>query len=731
MFREIHSLKGAARAVSLADIEELCQAMETTLSLLKQQRINVSPALFDALHSAIDVLDLLLHDVGTGQKTVSTDALQHAVRAIGAIANPNQAFIQPSAKYAPPVALKPTAVHTEEKPVVPVVSSPKPNRPQQQPEIAQQPSNTKPDEKPVLKETVRVSTEKLGALLVQAEELITAKAMFKNNILEYKILVRDYTMQNKAFENQFRALAGNPTNESQHWVDLFNKQKENARKMLQEFQRLAKNNEAFQRGVSRTIDDLLIDIRKTLLVPFSSLLDIIPKIVRDITHEQKKEVHTTISGSEIEIDRRILEELKDPLIHLIRNCIDHGFETPEQRKAKNKPSIGKLKIVVTPTNNRSVVISISDDGAGINREKVLASALKANAVTKEAAAELSDKEILNLIFLSGVSSSSYITTISGRGLGMAIVAEKVAQLGGTIDLESNAEIGTIFTIVLPLSLATFRGVIVSAAGQQLIIPINTIERVIRIKHSDIKAVKNQETITIDGRSIGLVRLDDAIGLPHRRLSEKKNATFHVLILSVNQRRIAYLVDEIIGEQEGIVKSLGSQLPYVQNITGATLLGNGKIVPVINVAELMEATRKVRNTAFVETESAGLEEERNITQSLLVVEDSLTSRSLLRNILEASGYQVKTAVDGVEAFTFLNNERFDLIVSDIEMPRMNGFELTSKIRGDGRFSTLPIILITSLDAPEDRQRGMEAGANAYFIKSSFDQTNLVEIIKRLI
>jgi two-component system, chemotaxis family, sensor kinase CheA len=726
LFREIHSLKGAARAVNLLKIEQVCMAMESLMALLKQDKLHLTSMLLDILHNATNLLDSLLLEIEPGGVPVNPELVSGMIRALTTFST-SAGPVSP--KYTPPVFSSVSSGDTRES-----ESNPIPLEEKQGTSLDEVPNGNEPlqkaEEKSIVKETVRISTEKLGTLMLQAEELITAKAMFRNTSNLFNEIIGAHGNQLKVSEQAFNAMGQFTEADSQYWIEKWNLKLEDDRKLNEILGKFAKNNEQINRGISRMIDDLLIDIRKTLLIPFSSLLDLFPKLVRDLSRELKKEINLHIVGNEIEIDRRILEEIKSPLIHILRNCVDHGIEGPDLRKKRKKPASGTIGITISSTADRRIKIMIADDGEGINTEKLVISAIREKILTEEEAHNLTEKEKLKLVFLSGISTSSYITNLSGRGLGMAIVAEKVNELGGTFTVESEYTKGTTIVLSLPLSLATFRGVIVNAGDQQYIIPINSIEHVLRIKSADIHPVKNQETITFEGQVVSLVRMADALSPNNRKRQELQKATIHVLLLTSGQKRIAYVVDEIIGEQEGIVKSLGSQLVHVRNISGATVLGDGKIVLVINVAELIEYSKNI-NSHVAEMKEAIEDETKTGNQRILIAEDSLTSRTLLRNILEGAGFSVKTSVDGVEALSILAGEEFDLVLSDIEMPRMNGFELISRIRNDEKISSMPVILITSLESPEDRQKGMEAGANAYFIKSSFDQSNLIEIIQRLI
>jgi two-component system chemotaxis sensor kinase CheA len=393
---------------------------------------------------------------------------------------------------------------------------------------------------------------------------------------------------------------------------------------------------------------------------------------------------------------------------------------------------GVLSIKISQDADSHITIQISDDGAGIQREKVIGSAVKMGIVKHDEARSMTDKEIAMLIFVSGVSTSPFVTDISGRGLGMAIVAEKVVKLGGSISLETMPGAGSTFTITLPQTLAVFKGVLVKASEQFFIIPTTSVVKAVRIDPVNINTVEAKKTMSFNGETIALVGLSDVLGLPVKRTKKNSKTLIHVLILSLVQKKIAFVVDEILGEHEGMIKDLGSQLLHVTNIAGATLLGNGRIVPVLHIPELVEsASQSTLVTEFAPVASPENEPDEVKQKHILVAEDSITIRSMLRNFLETAGFYVKTAVDGQQAYGFLQAERFDLVVSDIEMPQMNGFELTAKIREDKSLSDMPVVLVTALETADDRQRGMNAGANAYIVKSSFEQSNLIETIRRLI
>ena len=370
---------------------------------------------------------------------------------------------------------------------------------------------------------------------------------------------------------------------------------------------------------------------------------------------------------------------------------------------------------------------MSDDGAGINTEKVKESAVKHGVLSAADAHRMGDTEARALIFQAEVSTSPMITRLSGRGLGLAIVREQTEKLGGTVSVENQPGRGTGFRLLLPSLLATFRGVLIEVAGRVFVVPTAHVECVARVRPGDIQTVEGRETIVLSGRAVALVRLADVLALPQADSTDGPSAA-PIMVLGLGEQRVAFAVGAILDEQEVLVKPLRKPLSRVRNIAGATVLGSGRVAPILHVADLLKSARKSGGAARV---AAVTEPAETGARTLLVVEDSITSRMLLKGILESAGYKVKTAVDGLDAFTLLRAEKFDLVVSDVEMPRLNGFDLTARIRADKKLSELPIVLVTALERREDRERGIDVGANAYLVKSSFDQSNLLDAVRRLV
>jgi two-component system chemotaxis sensor kinase CheA len=712
VFREVHSFKGAARSVNMSEVEALCQSMESIFALWKRGELEVSAELYDTLHRAVDGLKLLAAMSDEDRAASPKGQIDRLSKQLAELLQASS-----SGRKSP---TNNGQTYSMAAPSEPLVSA--------------------AEERPASMETVRIATAKLDAVLLQAEELLSVKLATSQHAAELRdinVALARWKREWAKVQPEVRAMGRNLEKNAQDAAGRngrFTKITEFLDWSFQAFTELdgqmaamAKSANQDHRTLGLMVDELLLDVKNVLMLPFSSVLHTFPGLVRELSRDQAKEVDLVIEGGEIEVDRRILEEIKDPLIHLIRNCIDHGIEKPAEREQKNKPRLGTIRIAVSQLDGNKVQVLISDNGRGIDRAKIKVSALKLGLIAQAEADGLSDPETFALVFRSGVSSSALITDLSGRGLGLAIVREKAEKLRGTVTVDSQVHGGTNFRMVLPLTTATFRGIPVRVNRDFFVLPAATVERVARVKKEKIKTVENKDTIELDGKTISLVRLADVLELPRKDTTEDNHNGVPVVIISQHGKRIAFLVDNIVDEQEVLVKTLGRQLSRVRNIAGATVLANRKLVPILNVSDLMQSAVRVNGrTAQV----PALEKDQPSRKSVLVVEDSITSRTLLKNILETAGYNVNTAVDGVDGFTQLRSREFDVVVSDVEMPRMNGFDLTTKIRADKKLSEMPIILVTALQSREDRERGMDAGANAYIVKNSFDQSNLLEVMGRL-
>jgi two-component system chemotaxis sensor kinase CheA len=713
VFREVHSLKGAARVVNFSDVEAVCRPLEDLLAQAKEEKIPLSRELFDLLHDAVALLAQLL-EAGEPSAAASSSVMASLIQRLAAAGER-----PPTA----PAARRRMAART---------MSPTDDGAGAAGPPAPDPGKGAIAARSAARETIRIGIDKLDALYRQAEEMISAKLAAEQRLKDLReagiALDRSrpaWAAVRAALQELRRGGTVAPAAVSR-LSEALETELAAMHSLAGRFRTLTDAAAADQRELRKMIDNLIGDARSLLMLPLSSLFEMLPGLIRNLSRDSGKEVDLVIQGAELEIDRRIQEELKDPLIHIVRNCVDHGIETPELRKGKGKPASGTITIAVSRLDPGKAQISISDDGAGIDREGVATAARKLGLVSDEEAAKLDAEAAAALAFASGVSTSKFVTDISGRGLGLAIVREKVEKLGGSIWLETHGDAGTTFRIVLPLTLAALRAIVVRAGDRLFGLPTTSVERVTRRKRDAIRSVENRESIPLNGQMLSLVYLSDLLGLER---AERASGDYEkIVVLSARGERIAFVVDEVLDELEMLVKGLDGSLSQFSSIAGVATLGTGALVQVLNVAQLMSAG--IEATQSPASALAGAAGEAP-AKSILVVEDSITTRTLLKNILEAVGYRVKTAVDGVDAITTLKSEKFDLVVSDVEMPRMDGCELTLRIRKDKKLADLPVVLVTALESREHRERGIDAGANAYIVKSSFEHDNLLEVIRRSI
>jgi two-component system chemotaxis sensor kinase CheA len=478
--------------------------------------------------------------------------------------------------------------------------------------------------------------------------------------------------------------------------------------------------------LSLVADRLEEGVRQARMLPLATLLPTLRRIVRDLAREKGVNVTFDISGADTEMDKHVLEQLKDPLIHLLRNCIDHGIEPPEQRSRRGKAARGTIALSAERLGN-SILVQVTDDGAGIDIDAVRDAAIRRNLLSRDAAQSLSRYDLLALIFQPGLSTSPIITEVSGRGVGLDVVRRNVEALQGRVEVHSQPGQGTTFALTLPLTLISTHCLLVQAAGHTFALPLSTIERIIPVFPHDLTSLEGQPAISYQGRPLALVRLADVLQLPQAQPSIDPNGKAPAIILATAGQRITFLVDRLLDEQEVVVKNLGQQLARVPNVAGATILGTGQVVLILNVPDLVKSAQRAAGPQrpLVEAPSSPAR------KVILIVDDSITTRTLEKNILTTAGYEVKLAFDGQEALEALRQGPCDLVVSDIDMPHLDGFDLTEKLRQDERYQHLPVILVSSLNSPQDKARGIAVGADAYIVKSTFDQDNLLDTIRQLI
>lgn len=466
-------------------------------------------------------------------------------------------------------------------------------------------------------------------------------------------------------------------------------------------------------------------IRNLRLLPASTLLDLFPRMVHDIATELGKKVELKLLGGDIVVDKRIIEEMKAPLMHLLRNAVDHGLESPTQRHDLGKPETGVLTVHVHQEADR-VCVDVRDDGRGLDLEAVRALVVKKGLYSKEDAAQLDKMQLHLLILDQGFSTSKIITDVSGRGVGLNVVRTTVERLHGTLSIDSMAGQGMWISIGLPVSLISTRVLLVLDAGQTFAIPFENVSTLHKLKSDQMRWVEGRQCVDVDGEIIFLNKLGQLLNSPAQAHAVAE--TLYCIILNDGQSRLGVLVDELLSEQEVVIKPVPTPARKTMQLLGITILDSGAISPVLNVRGLSRQLLEQVGTTMPMTQDITDEKKSKL---ILLAEDSITTRLQEKRILESAGYDVIAAVDGFDAWSQLSRFDFDAVVSDIMMPVMDGLELTRKIRSNKSFSSIPVVLVTSLSSEDDRRRGLDAGADAYLIKPEFDQTILLECLERLL
>jgi len=468
------------------------------------------------------------------------------------------------------------------------------------------------------------------------------------------------------------------------------------------------------------------NVRGARMVPASSILEGFPKMVRDLAKAEGKDVAFKSSGLEGNVDRLVLQSLKDPIMHALRNAVTHGIELPRTRERKGKTSQGTIELFMQITGNH-VKLRILDDGRGLDDDFIRQRSIEAGLLNEDEVKLLSAEEIRMLVFRPGFSTRRSTTSLAGRGMGLSVVREAVNQLQGAVGIRSRLSGGTELEINAPLSAATYRLLLVQAGGQSFAIPINAISHLRRIAVSSVEMLNNRATVWLDGEPVLLASLSDALELKDAELGSDAGY-LRVVVISIGTRKLAVGVDDLDREIDAMLMSLpypASESPY---FSGGVIMEDGNVALVVNCSELLD---QFRGRKLQYAEQTPKSEFLPGAPVVLIVDDSFTARTLQKNILESEGYEVKIAVDGLQALAALRTSKCDVVVSDIQMPNMDGFELLAAMKLDAKLKELPVILVTSLNSEEDQTKGLSLGADAYIVKQKFDHGELLATVRQLV
>ncbi|MEM9218047.1 MAG: hybrid sensor histidine kinase/response regulator [Cyanobacteria bacterium P01_F01_bin.150] len=582
-------------------------------------------------------------------------------------------------------------------------------------------------------ETVRVKASKLDTLMTQAGELAVTQRRISRRMgdIEAMLLLWEKwsqaTLANNSQVDHLREAMGEEAfTELQKSRQLSDDYLAKFGTLLKQLYSSTNEDTAQLNSLSNELESGILELRQ---ISLNSLFAMFPRMVRDITKQQGKIVNFVMEGGENQADKRIIEEMKAPLTHLIRNAIDHGIEMPEERVVLGKSSTAELKLKAYQQGNQ-IILEVSDDGRGLNLENIKRTAIRRGLHSEAELASMSPERLQSLIFSPGFSTRTTVTELSGRGVGLDVVRVNVERLKGTIHVQSIPSKGCTFRFTLKTTVGTTSALILQVNETPYAIPLESIDRMMRVAPHEIFMLEGRPTITIEEHPVSVVWLCDLLNLSPSETplqNKQTSPSMTCVILQIGSERLGLFVDQLIDQQDIVLKAHSKLLKRVRNIAGATILGTGQVCMVLSPQDLIRSAQgTIGEVAGIEWAIAP-----PVKHRVLLVEDSIPIRTQVRRILEGAGYRVTTAVDGRDGLEKLTEDSFDAVVSDVEMPHLDGLELTSQIRQQSKYGNLPIILVTTLAKPEDKRRGVLAGANAYITKGDFDQSLLIQTLRRLI
>lgn len=468
-------------------------------------------------------------------------------------------------------------------------------------------------------------------------------------------------------------------------------------------------------ALSLVTTDIQLAVMKTRMLPIAKVFNKFPRMVRDLSRELGKQIDLEISGEETELDKSIVEEIGDPLVHIIRNSCDHGVESPKERLAAGKPEKGIIQLKAYNEGNH-IVVEIVDDGKGIDALAVKMKALERGLITEREVDSMSDKEAYSLIFKPGFSMAKQVTNVSGRGVGMDVVKTNIEKLNGIIDIDSEVGKGTIIKLKIPLTLAIIQSLLVGSQEEFYAIPLASVKETVRVPVDNIYTIEGKNVLRLRDEVLSLVRLSDLFGV--KQVFESGDQTY-VVVINVADSKLGIIVDSLIGQEEIVIKSLGNYLQNIRGIAGGTIRGDGKVTLIVDVGMIMDMAKeiKVDIRASMESNSQMTKKEKPSDYKVLIVDDSKMDRTMMQKSLEPIGVTVIEATNGIEALNIIKSgeHSLDAMLIDIEMPRMDGYTLAGEIRKYSKYRNLPLIAVTSRTSKSDRLRGVEAGMTEYITK----------------
>lgn len=666
IFRGAHTMKGSSSFLGFEKLSTVTHHAEEILNKLRKSEIVVTREIMDVLLEFVDVTKRVVGDIENGTDTTDTSSVIKNLKLgnegkLASISSPSNGSSDQAPAAAPVAKAAPSA------------PAPKKEEPKQG------------DNKgAVMEQTIRVDVSRLDALLNLVGELVLSRNRLAQLSAE---------LDNK-FENEYL------------------------------IEQLIETTS--QIGMNTT--ELQLAVMKTRMIPIGKVFNKFPRMVRDLSRDTGKEIELIITGEETELDKSVVEEIGDPLIHMIRNSCDHGVERPEIREANGKPRKGEVHLSAYHEGNH-IVIEIKDDGAGMDPEVLKRKAIEKRVITPEEAAAMDNNQAFGLIFKPGFSTAEKVTNVSGRGVGMDVVRTNVEKLNGIISIASELGKGTTFYLKLPLTLAIIQALLVEISGETFAIPLVSVIETVRISTAEVHSFEGREVLKLRDRVLSLLRLDEVFDL-----DEASHEDLYVVVVALAEKQLGFIVDKLIGQEEIVIKSLGEYIGGNPGIAGATITGNGRVRLIIDVAGVIELAQNMprrshnrnKQNALNASKHGGKTAKKGTEIRVLVCDDSSTDRKISKKILESTGWiEVVEVPSGKDALMMLERDKeFDVIISDIMMPDMDGFRLARSIREKN--IDIPIIAVSARSEPSDRKKISASGINAFVMKPLNQQVILEKI-----
>jgi len=683
VLRSAHTIKGSSRMLKLQPITETAHRLEDVLDALRGGQIQFNAALAQTLYRGVDAIAGLvdrLAETHDGTALPVSDAVLCAALAAAATGTTG---VTGATGAAEPAAGEATELE-------PVSASPMTN--------AVAPKLKAPD-------TVRVRLTKLDQIVKLMGEVVSSHARMRQRLLDIRALEKE--LAGVAAMEPYRA-------------------------QLHEFALRLKDDVQAQESLMDELHDKTLVMR---MLPLAMIFDSAGRLIRDLAESVGKRAECVVIGAEIELDRQMIDRLADPLIHLLRNAVDHGLESPVARQAAGKPVSGQIRLSAHQDGGW-VVIEVADDGGGIPLAQVREKAARKGFITAEKAATLSEQETIDLIFLPGFSTNTIITDLSGRGVGMDVVKQCIVdELRGSVSVTTRPGLGTRFALRLPLSLAVMRVLVVQVAGLPFAFTAQYVAELLRVPRSDLMRVAERDAVIVRNEFVPVVSLAELLHVPNPgdregTVAGKRGQSLLLLVLRVRGEKIALVIDDLVDERDMVIKPLPEHMRQHAMLSGMVVTGKSELVSVLHPPALLELARTARRQS-VQGEASRHASQAKRIYNVLVVDDSLNTREIEKDVLEAWGYHVTLAEDGLDGLKQALAGDFDAILTDVEMPAMDGFTLTARLREEERYRHRPIVIVTSREKEEDKRRGIEVGADAYIVKGNFEQSRLVDTLKALL